>query len=184
MNVRQRGRQSLRSLGAHGQSRHLARLHRSGLHRSHRHRLQPRRGAGRPGEKALLLHHARYRVSFARHLRLAGQEWPPGLAQIPRRRKLRRIPRSAHHPLPAVAAWRGHERRGAGFALSQPGREQQWRSLAAALDDDPAVHHRGAPGARKQTHSRSHGGRDRLHARASTQPRSSRVTPMPTARNA
>ena len=38
---RQRGRQSLRSRPAQGQSRHLARLYRPGLHRSHRHRFQP-----------------------------------------------------------------------------------------------------------------------------------------------
>ena len=101
---------------------HLARLHRPGIHRSDRHGVQPLRGSRGPGEKALLLDHARHSISVARDLRLAGEERAPRLAQVSRGRELRRIPRAAHHALPAVAAGRGVERRGAGVAVSEPGR--------------------------------------------------------------
>ena len=55
-------------------------------------------------KKLFYTHHARHRISLAHHLRLAGQERPPRFAQISGRRKLRRIPRAAHHALSAVAA--------------------------------------------------------------------------------
>ena len=46
------------------------------------------------GQEALLLHHAGHRVSFAHDLRLAGEERPAGLAEIPCGRKLRRLSRA------------------------------------------------------------------------------------------
>ena len=106
---------------------------------------------------------SRHRISLARHLRLAGEERPPGVAQISRRRELRRLPRSAHHLLSAIAARRGHERRGAGVAVSESDHRAERRPLADSVDGDAAVHHRRASRAPAQAHARGHGRRDRLH---------------------
>ena len=76
------------------------------------------------------------------------------LAQVLRRRELRRLSRPAHHALSADAAWRRAERRRSGLAVSEPDRRRQRRSLAASLDDDAAFHRRGAPGAREQADAR------------------------------
>ena len=63
-------------------------------------------------------------------------------------RKLRRLSRPADHSLPAVAARRGDERRGAGFAVPQPVAGRKRRRLSHAVDAHAAVDYRRAPGAR------------------------------------
>ena len=63
------------------------------------------RSPRRRGEEALLHHRAGHRVPVAHRLRLAGQERPAAVAQVPRRRELRRIPRPAHHALSCRPAW-------------------------------------------------------------------------------
>ena len=68
---------------------------------------------------------ARCRVPFARGLRLAGKEQSAGLAQVPGRRKLRRLSRAAHNVLPAVATGCGPERRSAGVALFESDHREQ-----------------------------------------------------------
>ena len=138
--VRRPGRQPLRPRQAGRQSRHLARLHRPGVHRSGRHRLLPLAGRQGRDQEALLFDQAGHRVPVAHRLRLAAEERPDGLAQVRHRRELRRLPRAAHHLLPADPARRRRQRRGDGLALPRAGADGPGAGLLAdALGRDPAV---------------------------------------------
>jgi hypothetical protein len=63
-------------------------------------------------------------------LRLAGEERPAGLEEVPGWRELWRLSRAAHYVLPAIATGRGHEWRGAGVALSESDHREQRRFVA------------------------------------------------------
>ena len=161
----ERGRQPVRSGDADRQSGHVAGLHRPGVHRSDRHRLQPVAGLGGRDEEAVLQHRHRHSLPLAHHLRLAGEERTAELAEIPGGRELRRLSRPAHHALPAVAARRGDERRGAGVAVPESDAGRERRRLADSVDDDAAVDYRGAPRARAQADAGGDGAGDCVHAR-------------------
>ena len=115
-------------------------------------------------QEEVLLGQARHRVPVAHRLRLAGQEPPPAEPQVRRRRKLRRLPRPAHHPLPADADGGGSERRRAGLAPARRAGHHGRRPLAHAVDRHPAVHRRRASRAAGPAFSAVHGPRHRLCA--------------------
>ncbi len=119
--VRRGGRQPVRSGEVNRQSGHVAGFHRPGVHRSDRHRLQPIAGFGGREQEAVLQYRRRHSLPLAHHLRLAGGERAHELAKISGGRELRRLSRPADHPLPANAARRGDERRGAGLAVPESG---------------------------------------------------------------
>ena len=76
------------------QRRDLARLHRSRLHRSRRHRLQPLRRDRRGRAQAVLFGRRRRQLDRGDDPPLAGKIRSPAVAEIRRRRKLWRHPRT------------------------------------------------------------------------------------------
>ena len=98
------------------QRRDLARLHRSRLHRSGRHRLQPLRRHRRGRAQAVLLGRRRRQLDRGDDPPLAGKVRPPAVAEICRRRKLWRHPRTEDRPQSAARAGRRGEGPDPGFA--------------------------------------------------------------------
>ena len=123
----------------------LAGFHRSRLHRSAGNRLQPGARDGRRRQKGPLVGRRRHRRFERRHPALARRQWPARLAQVHRRRELRRFPRSAAGQEARLRA--GNRRRrpdldfaGARFPQFRPRAE---RSLS--LPDAAAVLRGGLP---------------------------------------
>ena len=86
--------------------------------------------------KKLFYGPTRILLTFADRLRLAGEERPPGVAQVHRRRELRRVSRTATDQLPAVADRGGDQWVGAG--VSGTGTEWRVGGSVAVLDADAA----------------------------------------------
>ena len=84
-------RQRRRGGEAHRQPGHLARLYRPRLHRPAHHRLEPHHQAG--GGQRFLQRAPRRRDARQGDRALCRQQQPHGVAEIPARRKLRRLPR-------------------------------------------------------------------------------------------
>ena len=98
------------------QSGFLARLHRSGDDRSDRHRLEPHRQAGRCQE--LLERPQRRQFLREGDRALCRQEQPRGFAEIPARRKLRRLPRRQGRERVAKRTGHRHRRHRHGVAAA------------------------------------------------------------------
>ena len=128
------------------QRRDLARLHRSRLHRSRRHRLQPLRRLRRGRAQAVLLRRRRRQFDRAGDPALAGKIRSPAVAEIRRRRKLWRHPRTEDRAQSADPAGRRRARADPGFAGARLPR--LFRLEPAAILSQPADH--GGGGARSQ----------------------------------
>jgi len=116
--IRGRRQQPLGSGDADRQPGHVARFQRSRLHRSSRYRFQPFAGLSRRHQARFLHDRERRSISLAHHLRLAVEEPAAAVTEVSRRRELRRLPRSADHPLPPGTARRCDERPRAGSTRS------------------------------------------------------------------
>ena len=136
------GRRSgfLRLARSDAERRDLARFHRSRVHRSGRHRLQPFRRIRRRGAQEVFLGRRRRSIDRADDPTLAGKVGPIALAQVRRRRKLWRHPRTEDRPQFADPA--GRRREGPDPDLAGARLPRISRLQPAAICGEPSDHGR------------------------------------------